>query len=174
VQEYHVTATPISSYSVNSVALPIEWTFSNSTSRTDLLGLQPGTKYNVSIKAKTMDGYGVPAYASFNTEIGGNLVIIFRTLLKFLLILTVFLLSLAPDKPDRPIVLKSANNTATIQVKPILPSHGPISAYRIIVLNEDSASIGVHKDTPLKRWSEAKSENLPYYIAAEMKPEVRN
>ena len=78
----------------------------------------------------------------------------------------------APDTPERPVVIKSSNNTATIQLKPILPSHGPISAYRIIVLNEDAASIGVHKDTPLKRWSDAKAENLPYYIAAEMKPEV--
>ena len=51
------------------------------------------------------------------------------------------------DKTDRPIILKSTNNTATIQVNPILSSHGPISTYRIIVLNEDSASISVHKDT---------------------------
>jgi hypothetical protein len=41
-------------------------------------------------------------------------------------------------------------------------------------LNEDSASIGVHKDTLLKGWAEAKAEKLPYYIAAEMKPEVRD
>ena len=50
----------------------MEWTFPNSTMRTDLLGLQPGTKYNVSVKAKTMDGYGTPAFGSFNTEIGGK------------------------------------------------------------------------------------------------------
>lgn len=83
-----------------------------------------------------------------------------------------FNIFLAPDKPERPIILKSANNTATIQLKPVLPSHGPISAYRLIVLNEDAASIGVHKDTVLKRWSDAKAENLPHYIAAEMKPDV--
>lgn len=69
-------------------------------------------------------------------------------------------------------VIKSANNTATIQLKPILPSHGPITAYRIIVLNEDTASIGVHKDSPLKNWAEARKENLPFYIGAELKPEV--
>ncbi len=69
-------------------------------------------------------------------------------------------------------VIKSVNNTATIQLKPILPSHGPITAYRIIVLNEDAASIGVHKDSPLKNWVEAKAENLPFYIGAELRPEV--
>lgn len=69
-------------------------------------------------------------------------------------------------------VIKSVNNTATIQLKPILPSHGPITAYRIIVLNEDAASIGVHKDSPLKKWVEAKAENLPFYIGAELRPEV--
>jgi hypothetical protein len=81
-------------------------------------------------------------------------------------------LYLAPDKPERPVVIKSANNTATIQLKPILPSHGPITSYRIIVLNEDAASIGVHKDSPLKNWAEAKAENIPFYIAAELSPEV--
>ena len=78
----------------------------------------------------------------------------------------------APDKPERPVVIKSVNNTATIQLKPVLPSHGPITSYRIIVLNEDAASIGVHKDSPLKNWAEAKAENLPFYIAAELRPEV--
>ena len=84
-----------------------------------------------------------------------------------------FVLShIAPDIPERPVVIKSGNNTATIQLKPVLPTQGPISAYRVIVLNEDVGSIGVHKDTPLKSWSEARSENLPYYITAELKPEV--
>lgn len=39
-------------------------------------------------------------------------------------------------------------------------------------MNEDATSIGVHKDSPLKTWEEAKSENLPFYITAELKPEV--
>lgn len=128
----------------------MEWVFPNTTLTADLLGLQPGTGYNVTLKAKTADGYGLPISESFNTEIG------------------------APDRPERPVVIKAGNNTATIQLKPVLPNQGPISAYRIIVLNEDAAAIGVHKDTPLKSWSEAKMENLPYYIAAELRPQVNN
>lgn len=73
IQEYHVSAIPMSSYSVSSVALPIEWVFSNTTSTIDLLGLQPGTQYNVSVKAKTLDGYGIPISEVFNTEIGGKI-----------------------------------------------------------------------------------------------------
>lgn len=72
VLEYHVTATPVSSYSLSTVALPMEWIFPNSTTTVDLLGLQPGTRYNVTVKAKTMDGYGLPISAVYNTEIGGN------------------------------------------------------------------------------------------------------
>ncbi|EFX71032.1 hypothetical protein DAPPUDRAFT_309238 [Daphnia pulex] len=147
ILEYHVAATPVSSYSVSTVGLPMDWVFLNVTTITELPGLQPGTQYNITVKAKTMDGYGVPLSNIFNTEIG------------------------APDKPERPVVIKSANNTATIQLKPILPSHGPITSYRIIVLNEDAASIGVHKDSPLKNWAEANAENIPFYIAAELSPE---
>lgn len=69
-------------------------------------------------------------------------------------------------------VIKAANSTATIQLKPVLPSLGPISGYRIIVVNEDAASLDVHKDTPLKGNTQALAEKLPHYIAAELKPEV--
>lgn len=168
IQEYHVSAIPISSYSVSSVALPIEWVFSNTTSTIDLLGLQPGTQYNVSVKAKTLDGYGIPLSEVFNTEIGGKICLSGTASS----IISYEILVSAPDKPEPPVVLSAANNTATIQLKPILPTHGPITAYRIIVMNEDATSIGVHKDSPLKTWAEAKSENLPFYITAELKPEV--
>lgn len=60
-------------YSVSSVALPMEWVFPNSTVSADLLGLQPGTGYNVSVKAKTTDGYGIPSVDTFTTEIGGTI-----------------------------------------------------------------------------------------------------
>lgn len=72
VLEYHVAASPVSSYSVSSVASPMEWIFPNSTLTADLLGLQPGTGYNVTVKAKTTDGYGVPVSENFHTEIGGK------------------------------------------------------------------------------------------------------
>lgn len=72
IQEYHVTATPLSSYSLNSVSSPMDWTFANTTLQGELLGLQPGTQYNVSVKAKTMEGYGTDVSAVYNTEIGGD------------------------------------------------------------------------------------------------------
>lgn len=71
ISEYHVGATPVSSYSLSTVALPMEWTFQNTTYTIDLLGLQPGTQYNITVRAKTMDGYGIPISDIFNTEIGG-------------------------------------------------------------------------------------------------------
>jgi hypothetical protein len=50
----------------------MDWVFSNVTTTTELPGLQPGTQYNITVKAKTMDGYGVPLSNIFNTEIGGK------------------------------------------------------------------------------------------------------
>ena len=72
ILEYHVAATPVSSYSVSTVALPMEWIFPNSSTQVDLLGLQPGTQYNITVRAKTMDGYGIPISEIFPTEIGGK------------------------------------------------------------------------------------------------------
>lgn len=169
ILEYHVAAIPVSSYSVSTVGVPMEWIFSNITKTTDLLGLQPGTQYNVSVRAKTTDGYGVSLSDVFSTEIGGKI-----KLMKKHETPKQMYLYLAPDKPEPPVVMKSANSTATIQLKPILPRHGPITAYRIIVVNEDAASIGVHEGSPLKNWAEANKENLPFYIAAELKPEVQS
>ena len=77
-----------------------------------------------------------------------------------------------PDKPQAPITTESANRTVTVQLKPVLPTLGPITAYQLIVLNEDNAAIGIHKDTILKSWSVASAENLTQYITAELKPEV--
>lgn len=77
-----------------------------------------------------------------------------------------------PDKPQAPIITESANRTVTVQLKPVLPTLGPITAYQLIVLNEDNAAIGIHKDTILKSWSVASAENLTQYITAELKPEV--
>ena len=78
----------------------------------------------------------------------------------------------APDKPQAPIVTESVNRTVTVQLKPVLPTLGPISAYQIIVLNEDNAAIGINKGTVLKSMSVAAAENLTQYITAELKPEV--
>lgn len=73
ILEYHVAAIPVSSYSVSTVGVPMEWIFSNMTKTTDLLGLQPGTQYNVSVRAKTTDGYGLSLSDVFSTEIGGKI-----------------------------------------------------------------------------------------------------
>jgi len=72
IQEYQVSAVPVSSYSLSSVASPMEWLFPNSSLQQDLLGLQPGTNYNVSIRAKTLEGYGTPLSEIYNTEIGSK------------------------------------------------------------------------------------------------------
>ena len=72
IQEYQVSAVPVSSYSVSSVASPMEFVFPSSSSKEDLLGLQPGTDYNVTIRVKTVEGYGIPSSQIYSTEIGSK------------------------------------------------------------------------------------------------------
>lgn len=72
IQEYQVSAVPTSSYSLSSVALPMEWSFPNSSLQQDLLGLQSGTNYNVSVRAKSLEGYGTPVSKIYSTEIGSK------------------------------------------------------------------------------------------------------
>ena len=74
-----------------------------------------------------------------------------------------------PDRPQAPIITQSVNRTVTIQLKPVLPNLGPVSAYQIIVLDQDSA---FDQDAPLKNFAQASKEKRHQYITAQLKPEV--
>lgn len=70
-------------------------------------------------------------------------------------------------------MVKSANNQVTLQLKPVLPTLGPVSKYLIVVVNEEVGSLRLHQDTQLKSAAEARTSNLPYYVTAELTPQVR-
>ena len=70
-------------------------------------------------------------------------------------------------------MVKSANNQETLQLKPVLPTLGPVSKYLIVVVNEEVGSLRLHQDTQLKSAAEARTSNLPYYVTAELTPQVR-
>lgn len=56
-----------------------------------------------------------------------------------------------------------------VKLKPVINDNGPVTSYRIIV-SSDGGSFFEHSQ--LKSWSEAQNISDPYYIAAEIRPEV--
>ncbi|GFQ78774.1 tyrosine-protein kinase Wsck, partial [Trichonephila clavata] len=69
VEKYQVSAYPLKSYSADLLKRN-EWTFSNTSVHTDLIGLHPGTIYNISIWAVTSDGHTDPSTKTVLTEVG--------------------------------------------------------------------------------------------------------
>ena len=58
----------------------------------------------------------------------------------------------------------------TIELQPGHNTKGPISAYRIVVLDDSRANI--YTLDHMVTWNESISTNHPYYVAAEFPPEV--
>lgn len=82
-----------------------------------------------------------------------------------------FFLVSDPDEPSEPEVIGHSKGQLKIRLNKGENENGPITAYRIVVIENSRYSI-LDKNL-LKPFSEAKQEGLPYYIAAEIAPEVR-
>lgn len=76
---------------------------------------------------------------------------------------------LVPTQPEVPEVISKGKGTISVRLKPVLNEFGPISKYRVVVSSEEGVLI---THSSLKPWSQAQRERLPYYIAAELEPEV--
>jgi hypothetical protein len=76
-----------------------------------------------------------------------------------------------PEEPTLPTILKRDQGQVVIAMSPVVNRNGPITAYRVVVVNDGGHS-ALRKDM-LKSFQEAQSEGLPYYIAAELDPQVR-
>lgn len=76
-----------------------------------------------------------------------------------------------PEEPIEPTIVKRDKGQILIALPPVVNENGPITAYRVVVVYEGGRS-AFRKDM-LKSFQEAESEGLPYYIAAELDPQVR-
>ena len=81
-----------------------------------------------------------------------------------------FFLSADPPEPPTPELIDVGDETLTVHLKPVLATNGPISAYQVVVIDESSPV--VFNPKMLSDWNHASSEGIPYYIAAEIPPEV--
>ncbi|KAJ8945598.1 hypothetical protein NQ314_009123 [Rhamnusium bicolor] len=119
--------------------------YSDNTYQTELITLMPATRYNISLSTKSPSGDGAVVYQVIETKVAD------------------------PDTlPAQPKVLKRDGTKINIKLMPAVDNNGPITAYRIIVVNDDVKQ-GFEKDSVFS-YDEAKKNGLSYYIAAQLDP----
>lgn len=143
VKQYTVQAMPVQNYG-SDLGPSQEWKYTSSR-QARLLGLSPGTLYNVSVWADTADGASDATSTLAWTEVG------------------------EPDMPPVLQVLSRNGTQMTVQVSPGVSSKGPISAYRLVAFERDS--LMAFSMERLAGHQEATEAGTPFYVAAELGPE---
>lgn len=72
ITHYELVANVLHTYSNATLYYPQKWTYSINMLRTEIAGLHPGTKYNISIRAESKNGPGLENFKVFETEIAGK------------------------------------------------------------------------------------------------------
>ncbi|XP_049953993.1 putative inactive tyrosine-protein kinase Wsck [Schistocerca serialis cubense] len=144
INSYTVTAAPNHTYARTTPVQTILLTYQSSVTSANIIGLHPGTEYQISVSAITAAGTGVPKTLTTYTQIG------------------------EPNEPDVPEIISRHNGRMNVRLSPAFSENGPISAYRIIVLEGKNFAFD---ENLLKSYEEAQKDGSPYYIAAELKPE---
>lgn len=145
VTSYTVRAVAIETHATN-VLSPIESQIQGGASNSTILrGLQPGSKYNISIIASNAQGLSDPAYAIAWTAIG------------------------PPDKPDMPKVLERGDNTITVLLTDGHSEYGPISMYQVVVVQAGTIP-PVGPDVEYSSYDSALRNGLSYYVTGQLDP----
>ncbi|KAI3358311.1 hypothetical protein L3Q82_014753 [Scortum barcoo] len=118
-------------------------------------GLHPGTTYLVSVRARTAKGFGQTALTEITTNISAP----------------VF------DYEDIPSPLSESENTITVLLRPALARGAPVSAYQVVVVEEDGSrqvrrrELGTVDCFPTPNsHNEAQAKGAPHYYTAELAP----
>lgn len=79
---------------------------------------------------------------------------------------------LEPDSnPKAPTILKKTDTTLVIKMEPVYNNNGPVTSYLIVVI-EANAVQAVQTEN-LKSYGQANADGIPYYVTAEIQPDVR-
>uniref|UniRef100_A0A7N6AK88 protein-tyrosine-phosphatase n=1 Tax=Anabas testudineus TaxID=64144 RepID=A0A7N6AK88_ANATE len=118
-------------------------------------GLHPGTTYLVSVRARTTKGFGQTALTEITTNISAP----------------VF------DYEDIPSPLSESESTITVLLRPALGRGAPVSAYQVVVVEEDGSrqvrrrELGTVDCFPTPNsHNEAQAKGAPHYYTAELAP----
>lgn len=152
LSRYVIRAKILQSYS-SMAKLPLpQWSVEKGTdSQIELLDLNPGTKYNITVQSVSDEhGDGGTSSIIAETEIG------------------------TPDpEPSQPKVVKRDGQTMIIEIPPLINNNGPITAVQVIVVFVDSELSQTFDENLLKNFKEAQEDGTSYYIAAELLNENR-
>lgn len=142
---YTLRAVAVETHASNALP-PVESQIQGGASNSTILrGLQPGTKYNLSITASNAQGPSDPAYTVAWTAIG------------------------PPDKPVAPKVLERGDGTVTVALTEGHSEYGPISAYQVVVV-QAGAIPPVGPDIEYLNYDGASKRGLNYYVTAQLDP----
>ncbi|EZA47110.1 Putative tyrosine-protein kinase Wsck [Ooceraea biroi] len=145
VTSYTVRAVAVETHARNMLS-PIESQIQGGASNSTVLrGLQPGSKYNITITASNAQGPSDPAHAVAWTSIG------------------------PPDKPATPKVLERGDSTVTVMLTDGHSEYGPISTYQVIVVQAGTIP-PVGPDVEFLNYDGALKNGLSYYVAAQFDP----
>uniref|UniRef100_A0A674PI27 Receptor-type tyrosine-protein phosphatase U n=1 Tax=Takifugu rubripes TaxID=31033 RepID=A0A674PI27_TAKRU len=113
-------------------------------------GLHPGTTYLVSVRARTAKGFGQTALTEITTNISGK------------------------DLDPGPSL--SSESTITVLLRPALARGAPVSAYQVVVVEEDGSrqvrrrEVGSVDCFPTPSSHSSQSRGAPHYYTAELAP----
>lgn len=142
---YTVRAVAIKTHTSN-ILPPIESQIQGGASNSTILrGLQPGTKYNISIIASNTQGPSDPVYAVEWTLIG------------------------PPDKPSTPKILERGESTVTVMLTEGHSEYGPISVYEVVVVQAGTIP-PVGPNVEYLNYDSASKQGLNYYTTAQFDP----
>lgn len=149
LDHYIVRAEVLETFSTRQLINP-EWTVSKDERQFDMLGLHPGTKYNITINSVAEGrsvGDAAPGSISLEhwTDVG------------------------EPDQePSQPKVFSADDTSQIIEVYPVVNNNGPVSKYQLVVIFVTYGLMQTFDESLLRSYNESQVEGTQYYIAAEL------
>ncbi|XP_014474407.1 PREDICTED: putative tyrosine-protein kinase Wsck [Dinoponera quadriceps] len=142
---YTLRAVAVETHASN-ILPPVESQVQGGASNNTILrGLQPGTKYNISVTASNVQGLSDATYTVAWTAIG------------------------PPDKPAVPEIIEHGSSTITIVLTEGHSEYGPISAYQVVVVQAGAIS-PVGSDVEYLSYNNALQQGQNYYVTAQFDP----
>ncbi|CAF4866538.1 unnamed protein product [Pieris macdunnoughi] len=145
ITSYIIWAVVVTTYA-DTILQPIQWRVPNNTYQTQLLNLQPGSVYNISVGAMYYEEESNNITVKVETVIGTP----------------------DPSPPDIKI-LQRKGNEMLVHIPEAINVNGPVSMYRIVVSIELFQQGFITEN--LGNYSYAQEKGLPYYITAELDPD---
>ena len=142
ITSYTLKAVVIETHASNPLPAVETEVQGQASNNTNLQGLQPGTKYNISILATNTQADSQPAYVSGWTLIA------------------------PPDKPTTPKVIRQTGTTVTVLLSEGRSEYGPVSAYQVFVVQPGIIPPS-GPDVAYYNYEKSIQQGLKYYITGE-------